>query len=293
VSYNRRRVLQDVLENALNQTHPVDEVIVVDNQSGDGTGDMVRQSFPQVTYLAMKENLGSAGGMAAGIKAAYDRGHAWVWMLEDDTIPRPEALETCLHVFHCLNDARVGMVHPWHASRGEIRLAHGLWRGRLRPAIPGQVGEVYDVDVTNWTGNLLRRRVIDQVGFPRSEYFMMWEEFEYCLRIRGAGFRIVVVPKPVIEHLKPKTGHVEPPWRGYYQTRNQLAHALERRSPKELYWWTHRQIHFAIGTLTYKDAKIQRLWFRALGVWDGLRGQTGRTLTPPKPIFQGDDGPED
>ena len=293
VSYNRREILREVLSQALAQTRPVDEVVVLDNNSGDGTADMVAREFPQVTLLALSENLGAAGGYATAIKAAHDRGHAWMWLLGDDDLARPEALERCLEVYQQLCDDAVGMVHPWATTRGTILQGSAMWRGGQKPAVVAPDAGVYDVDVANFDGSLLHRRITEHIGFPRSEYFHMWEEHEYCLRMKAAGFRIVAVPEPLIEHLKPPSGHVEAPWRGYYQTRNQLAHALERRSVRELLWWARRQLKWTVGTVIHYDSKVQRLWLRARGAWHGLRGRMGRTVEPPLPVFRGDHLPDD
>ena len=111
--------------------------------------------------------------------------------------------------------------------------------------------------------------------------FLMFEEWDYCLRIHKARFNIVTVLDVATSHLFAGSTGNSSPWRGYYQTRNHLAMVLERRSMRELFWWGFRQVKFSVGVLLYLDSKRERLRFRALGAWPGFRGRLGRT-----PLYQ-------
>ena len=99
VTYNRKALLKECLEAVLAQTRPPDHVLVVDNASTDGTAEMLREEFPQVEVLRLPENQGGAGGFHEGMKRAYEEGFDWLWLMDDDTIPRPEALEALLERF--------------------------------------------------------------------------------------------------------------------------------------------------------------------------------------------------
>lgn len=95
VTYNRRELLLRCLAAIASQSHPVAEVIVVDNASTDGTATAVRTSHPDVTLYELTANLGGAGGFAYGIAAA--RPHAGqIWLMDDDAEPMPDALELLL-----------------------------------------------------------------------------------------------------------------------------------------------------------------------------------------------------
>src|SRR4051794_17999067 len=94
VTYNREAILRDCLRAVFAQSRPVGELIVVDNGSTDGTRNMVRSAFPSVRLLSLERNVGGSGGFHAGMEAAQDR--EWVWVLDDDTIARPDTLERLL-----------------------------------------------------------------------------------------------------------------------------------------------------------------------------------------------------
>ena len=101
VAYNSGDLLLQQMEALLRQTRPLQEIIVVDNASSDGTSALVAERFPQVTFLRMAENLGVGAGFAAGLRyAALEKRHDWVWTFDQDSVPtgrgrtRPRAEST-------------------------------------------------------------------------------------------------------------------------------------------------------------------------------------------------------
>lgn len=82
VTYNRKELLRECLQALLNQTRPLDEIIVVDNASTDGTDQMIPEEFPQITHVRLPENIGGAGGFHEGMKLAYEKGHDWIWVMD-------------------------------------------------------------------------------------------------------------------------------------------------------------------------------------------------------------------
>jgi GT2 family glycosyltransferase len=281
VTFNRREILRELLSGVGHQTQPVNEIIVVDNASGDGTGAMVREHFPQVTYVLSEVNIGAAGGFSLGVQLAYEHGHGWVWLFNDDNRVEPTTLKRLLASATRLGDGVI-TCPKIHAI---THFCHGvLWRGRPIPlrnrdSAEPLATEPLAVDMVTFNGALLPRSVIDAIGFPRADYFMMFEEWEYCLRAKAAGFKTVVLSDVCTTHLHASKG-LAPPWQGYYQTRNHLAMALEHRSPRELFWWTVRQVKFAAAATLYLDYKWRRIGLRLLGAWHGIRGKTGMTIDP-------------
>jgi len=128
-TYNCREPLANCLEVVRRQSRPVDEIIVVDNASTDGTGEMIRTKFGgSLTYLRLPENVGGAGGFDRGMRIACEHGHDWIWCLDSDALPtettlgellqaeyptdRPIVAKTCI-----LRDPRTGEF----SSSGTIR----------------------------------------------------------------------------------------------------------------------------------------------------------------------------
>ena len=278
VAYNRVELLRRWLHTLAEQNRPVQEIIVVDNDSRDGTEGLMDQEFPEVTYIRMPENVGPGAAWAAGMEAAYQHGHDWFWVFGDDAFPESTALQRMLDYDDAWSD-QIGLIDPV-ADCGSHKLYGVFWRGRAVHGFSPPSTESWFVDAVTFSGPLISRRVADSIGYPRSDFFFMFEEYEYCLRARQAGYRIVVLPEVTVNELNVGSQGTSPPWRGYYQSRNHLVMALERRSPLELFWWAVMQSKYCLGAMVHLDCKRQRVGLRFLGAWDGLRGRLGKTIDP-------------
>jgi GT2 family glycosyltransferase len=280
VTYNRAALLRDSLTALAKSTRPVDEVIVVDNASSDDTAAMLASEFPEVVHVALASNTGAAGGFAAGLRTAESRGHAWAWLFNDDDHPRPEALGTMLQ---CLPELpqRTAMFASWLVEdTGKVARLGSGWRNRRLPLVdPPADGRPYPVDLLIFAGAMINTTAVREIGLPKAEYFMMWEEMEYCIRARRAGWAVYILPEPLVETLHVGAASA-PPWRLYYQSRNHLAMALEHRSVPEVWHWAVRQAKFTAVTVARQDRKVERTRARALGAWHAVRGKTGRTVQP-------------
>ena len=104
VAYNRRELLGEALAALAAQSRPVDRLIVVDNASDDGSGEFAAEQLAaggdwgeRARLIRLGENTGGAGGFAVGIAAAVaDPDVDWVWVMDDDTVPGPDALAGAL-----------------------------------------------------------------------------------------------------------------------------------------------------------------------------------------------------
>ena len=96
VTHNRRELLCESLAALDRQSRPLDRTLVVDNASSDGTPEMLRAECSKLDLLALPTNEGGAGGFHEGMKRAYLAGAQWLWLMDDDTIPRPDALAELL-----------------------------------------------------------------------------------------------------------------------------------------------------------------------------------------------------
>jgi rhamnopyranosyl-N-acetylglucosaminyl-diphospho-decaprenol beta-1,3/1,4-galactofuranosyltransferase len=251
-------------------------VVVVDNASQDDTAAVVTRLQPAVELYRSARNLGPAGGFAVGMAAALTAPCQWVMVLNDDCLVETDTLRRLLEVAAEV-DRQVAVVAPAVRHGGRV-VAGYRWR---HVAVPVRWAEadahpaVVDVDLVTFNGALIRAEAVAAVGVPRADFFMMWEEWEYCLRLRRAGYRIVVAPGVQVEHLTLGSDGRSAPWRGYYQARNHLRWALEQRSVVDVGWWAVLQARLAAAAILWGDRKLARVWWRIRGAADALAGRMG------------------
>ena len=276
VTRDRSRILHTTLEAVRQQTRAPDAVFVVDNASNDDTPEMLRRDHPGVVHLRQTENHGSGPGLGVGMRAANGAGFEAFWLLDDDSEPSPEALETLLATWtQASTPCGIIGLHGGVVHLGRITHLTGAALRRRPQPVPG----AYRVDFVLLDGALVHRSVVDAVGYPRADFFMMMGDVEYPSRAARAGFDVLVVARPLIDRHHLGSVGSPPPWRGYYQTRNHLRWALDRRSPILVAGWAARQLSFAWAARHTPDRRA-RLRLRLRGARDGLRGRMGRTVEP-------------
>jgi rhamnopyranosyl-N-acetylglucosaminyl-diphospho-decaprenol beta-1,3/1,4-galactofuranosyltransferase len=224
VTHNRRDILRDALAAVTGQSRPPDEVVVVDNASSDGTVAMVEREFPAVRVLALAENVGGAGGYHEAIAASHGAGADWIWLLDDDTIARPDALAELLAAATAVDGAerpallasrvewRDGNPHPMNRPTIRRRDAQALVEASRRGLLP--------VRATTFVSLLLARDAVDAAGLPARHFFYQADDIEYTARIlrRTRGY---FVPASVVEHRTPsKHTAVGDHRRFYHHARN-------------------------------------------------------------------------
>lgn len=282
ITFQRRDMLRRTIEGLRAQERPVDEIVVIDNGTTDGTAAMLAEEFPDVTHLRMEENIGPAGALEVGFDYAHGRGHRWAWTHSDDILAKPEALKTLLATAEQLGDDRLGLLCCWFEPLSTHYRHNGaLWKARVvQQQWPPLGSPPYPTDVMTFKGALISLAMVPEIGLPVGRYFLMMEEYEYCLRAIRAGFRHYALPVPLLVPLEDEPPGRYPPWRGYYQVRNHLAMVMGRRSPAELFWFAVVQGKYLAGAVRGGERVGQRLRLRLLGGWHALRGVTGKTIDP-------------
>ncbi len=202
VTFNRRVLLERVLARIESQNRPVQEIIVVDNNSSDGTEEFMAkltQSVPSLIYLRLNENLGGAGGFYLGAQAAISRDADFVWLMDDDGHPSETCLARILDQAHLNNT----IFNPLVIRESEpTLLAFGLGEDILTVEAAealAQDGLVKGI-ANPFNGTLISRQILEQLGLPKKEMFIWGDEAEYMLRARKNGIRVATVVDAFFYH---------------------------------------------------------------------------------------------
>ena len=208
--------------------YPRCEVVVVDNGSRPSPRPRIVAEFPSVTYLETPINLGYAGGNNVGMRYALERGHDYVFVLNNDTIVERDMLRRAVSAAE--EDPAIGVlgvkVMSWDQP-GRIWVAYGqiTYRQGLVRLIgyyqhdDGTYDEQCDVEWVPGTALLFRRRALEIVGLFDEEFFAYHEDVDWCTAAREQGFRVVYAPQPRIYH----KGHRSSGGKGYVTPRQYLA----------------------------------------------------------------------
>lgn len=295
-AYNAAKVLPRQIDALLAQSRPLQEIVVIDNGSRDGTRAMLAERYPQVTVLSLPQNVGAAGGWAAGLSyGAIEKHHDWVWNFDDDSVPGADALESLLTgAGSYATDPEVGMLVPVpiHRDTGKS-FPPVLWRdGFVKPDVGRMRQPVWFADLAVASGCLVRREVVETIGIPRADFFMDIFDFEYCLRLRSRGYKIAVVRRCEFSHElgKSRTFRLgglnynwpeHAPWREYYISRNltYLVRVLYPTRQARLAV-ARRLIRHGLLVLLFSEKKIACLGKMIQGWLDGRRGMLGVRFLP-------------
>ncbi len=244
VTYNRADLLRALLAGLAAQDRAPDAVYVVDNASSDHTAvvlaDAARDGLALVT-IRSEENLGGAGGFHLGVRTAYDAGHDRIWLMDDDVVPAPACLRVmAAHpgpALMAVREDRSGricekaatrfdLVHPWVVRPKREMVEDRYPERRLMP-------ESVPLENVAFEGFMVHRRVVDAVGLPDPGFFIFYDDVDYAVRVRRAGFEILALRDAVlVRQLDFDQQHDMKSWKGFYMYRNLfVVHLRYGRNP--------------------------------------------------------------
>lgn len=225
VTFERPALLAQCLQALRDQTRPPQRVLVVDNASSDGTPSLLRTRFPEVLTVRLARNEGASGGFAEGLARAASEGAELMWLLDDDTIARDDALERLLAARATRPDASLlasvvlwkdGTLHPMNLP--------GPLRGDVEGLIDDVAQGLLPLRTTTFVSLLVSREALQRFGPPLRHFFLWSDDIEFTARITRGGGQGWVVADSVVEHRTPTphTAVTEGGARFYYHVRNTL-----------------------------------------------------------------------
>jgi rhamnopyranosyl-N-acetylglucosaminyl-diphospho-decaprenol beta-1,3/1,4-galactofuranosyltransferase len=233
VTYNRADLLERCLA-ALASSHRVpDRVFVVDNASSDRTPALLHEVRHEarlpVEILRSEHNLGGAGGFLRGVAAAYSGGYDRIWLMDDDVLPAPDCLDVLMSssrpALMAVREDRQGRVcekaatifdlsSPW-AIRPKREMVEDRYPDRS--TMPAEV----PIENVAFEGFMVRREVVRDVGLPDGGFFIFYDDVDFALRTRRAGYPIAALRDAVlVRQLDFDQQHDMRGWKGYYMYRN-------------------------------------------------------------------------
>ena len=278
MTYNRRELLRQCLEALVAQSRPPDRILVVDNASSDGTREMLSATFPAVGLLALPENRGGTGGFHAGMSAAVADSD-WLWLLDDDTIAHPGALERLL----AAREQVPGLPPPsllasrveWSDGRAHPMNMPTIRRRDTVTLMAAAEAGLLPLRAATFVSLLVSCAAIERHGLPLTGYYFQADDIEFTARILRTEHGYFV-PDSVVEHRTPtphSTLSGADPRRFYHHVRNTLymlrGSSWEREEKPVLAWVV---VESSTRFLIENRCSVASARTVARAIRDGLRG---------------------
>lgn len=255
VNYNTKDLLMQTIQSIIDTSKNINyEIIVSDNNSTDGSIEMVKEKFPQVKLIENKENLGFPKGNNVAIRQSKGR---YILLLNSDTVVLEDCLSKCIGymdvsknigVLGCkvvLKDGSLDHACKRGFPTPEASLFYILKLHKFFPKVEkfnqydlGCLDEdkVSEVDSLMGAFMILRREVIEKVGLLDEQFFMYGEDIDWCYRIKQAGWQVVYYPEAKIIHYKGASSRKKP-----YKTLYEFHRAMI------LFYNKHYRLNYNIG----------------------------------------------
>lgn len=262
--------------------YPNTRPIVVENASGDDSFAVIRMAHRDVEVIKAPTNLGFSGGNNLGIREALsDPEVQWIWLLNNDTTVPPETLT------HMMAFAEA---HP-HAIVGPVvRYPDGQFQrvgNRIHPPLAklsdypeATLESAMSVESLTGASMLIPREVFETIGLWDDTFFLYFEDNDFCLRAKQAGFDNLICTDATVYHKEGASTGSNPPLVTYYYQRNRLKLAQKHFASKDcMVLWAYtlyRLFHSWLKTLR-RPGELTRQNHRAFwfAVKDFFRGVSG------------------
>ena len=230
VTYNRLSLLKRAINYLQSQTLPLCGIVVVNNGSTDGTREWLDQQ--QGLTIVHQNNVGGSGGFYTGMKTAYELGADWLWCMDDDVWPAEDCLATLSS--YTQQNPEIGIICPSRLMNGKFYYCEVLKFNLVNPfdhvnkkiITQENVGKQELIPIVGmvFEGPLISRRVVDKIGLPNKDMFILYDDSDYSYRATLFGFKVMLCLNAVLnKEYFPKKADISrerTDWKGYYMTRN-------------------------------------------------------------------------
>ncbi len=227
INYHQAQITCDLLDSLCGINYSNCELLLVDNGLLEDSTTLFQQHHADVKVINSKENLGFAGGNNLAIKQAKGD---YILLLNNDTIVPPNFLEPMVQLME--NQPKIGIVSPkiyfydapntlQYAGTNTLNFRTGRGNDPAKKSIDnGQYDQLKKVSMAHGACMLIRKAVIDDIGLLSEDYFLYYEELDFCERARQSGWDIYFTPNSYIHHRESSSVGKFSPLKTHYMFRN-------------------------------------------------------------------------
>ena len=261
------------------------EIIIVDNGSKDDPTGVFKSIRPDVKVILNGKNLGFTGGNNVGIKVATGD---FLFIVNNDTEFTPGLIEGLLEIFNKYPDA--GIVSPkfhYFFHKGTLEYAGyntvNIFTGRnamvgCKEKDEGQYNEIRETNYAHGGGMMVPRKVIEEVGGLPEEFFIYYEEFDWCEQIKRKGYKVYYQPNSLIYHKESMTTGKASPFKTFYHTKNRILFMRRNMSKASYFIFL---LYFTFLTVPKNTATfiVKRQAAHLRSFWKGIMWHFNKKIT--------------
>lgn len=278
VTYNRKKLLLECIESLRNQTQRDSlTILIVDNASTDGTENELKPLIEsgEIIYKNTGENLGGAGGFEYGILNVIEEDYDYIWIMDDDTIPTPTALEEFYNFTY--KNPQFGFLSSYVKWIDGTTCLMNVQRKNIFKKLSEFKEDVIPVQYATFVSMFVSSKVVREVGAPIGEFFIWGDDWEYTRRI-SKKYQSYLLMKSVVIH---KMLHNQgcnvvndvkeriPRYSLYY--RNNYYIAKKDGIKGDIYYLLKVIKDLMLVVVKSKDYKKERMCTIIKGIYDGKR----------------------
>lgn len=283
ITWNQAQDTLECLETLAAQDYNPISIILVDNGSQDNTVERVREQCPDIEIIELPENIGAVRGYNVGFRRALERDCPYIYLINNDTLLAPDCISELVRDAESADD--IGAVVPkiyyaaepnqiWSLGATENPLNLETCRLGLNEIDEGQWSESRDIDDAPFCAVLFKKHVLEEVGLPDERFYFYYEDTDWCLRSRRAGYRLRLAPAAQMWHkVSASSGGSDTPRERYWMARSSVLYFRKHVRPLQsivvIGWRTGSAIKTSIRLL--RKRRVDSLGAYWQGLWHGLR----------------------
>lgn len=185
VTYNRKELLKENIEALLAQSYKKNmDIVVINNASTDGTEEYISPYIENklIVHINTGANLGGAGGFQYGIRYAAEHDYDFVWVMDDDCMPTPNALEAFYNWDSKLN-GKYGFLSSKVLWKNNEICKMNIQRKTITKNVTDFSKDLINIEMASFVSLFIPVPIVKEVGLPIKEFFIWTDDWEYTRRI--------------------------------------------------------------------------------------------------------------
>jgi len=204
LNYNGKSTIKSCLDSVFCCDYPNFEVVVVDNDSKDGSLELAKNLYSKFHFIKNEKNIGFSAGNNLGIRFALEKMADYVFLLNNDAVLEKDTLSKLIA---SAEKEKAGIFSPLiYAGNNKIWYSGGMIKwAQMKNVHESRLpksGDSYSTAYVTGCAMLVKKEVFKKIGLFSEDYFLYYEDADFCVRAKKEGFDSMVIPTAKITHFE-------------------------------------------------------------------------------------------